>query len=70
MELIEFFMNDRRPHAWNQWAEVVGREPRKSRFIGDMPHGWVASDFGRSFLDMLALRAPCGRNTGADGRCA
>jgi hypothetical protein len=53
-ELIEFFMNDRRPAAWNQWAEVIGREPRKSRFIGDMPHGWVASDYGRSLLDMFA----------------
>lgn len=57
-ELIEFFMNDRRPAAWNQWAEVVGRKPRESRFIGDMPHGWVASDFGRSFLDMLAFDRP------------
>jgi hypothetical protein len=53
-ELIEFFMNDRRPAAWNQWAEVIGREPRKTRFIGDMPHGWVASDYGRSLLDMFA----------------
>lgn len=53
-ELVEFFMNDRRPAAWNQWAEVIGREPRKSRFIGDMPHGWVASDYGRSLLDMFA----------------
>jgi hypothetical protein len=53
-ELVEFFMNDRRPAAWNQWAEVIGREPRKMRFIGDMPHGWVASDYGRSLLDMFA----------------
>lgn len=53
-ELLEFFMKDRRPAEWNQWAEVVGREPRKSRFIGDMPHGWVASDYGRSLLDMFA----------------
>ncbi|MGZ5038985.1 MAG: hypothetical protein ACXWAW_19370 [Usitatibacter sp.] len=53
-ELLDFFMKDRRPSAWNQWAEVVGREPRKPRFIGDMPHGWVASDFIRSALDMFA----------------
>ncbi|WP_116812696.1 discoidin domain-containing protein [Steroidobacter cummioxidans] len=53
-ELIKFFMNDRRPAQWNQWAEVVGREPRESRFIGDMPHGWVASDYARSMLDMFA----------------
>ena len=57
-ELIEFFMNDRRPAAWNQWAEVIGREPRKTRFIGDMPHGWVASDYGRSLLDMFAYERP------------
>ncbi|HEY5761563.1 MAG TPA: discoidin domain-containing protein [Steroidobacter sp.] len=57
-ELIEFFMNDRRPAEWNQWAEVVGREVRKSRFIGDMPHGWVASDYGRSLLDMFAYERP------------
>ncbi len=53
-ELLEFFMNDRRPAGWNQWAEVVGTNPREPRFIGDMPHGWVASDFIRSVLDMLA----------------
>jgi hypothetical protein len=47
-------MLDRRPSAWNQWAEVVGREPRAPRFIGDMPHGWVASDFIRSVLDLFA----------------
>jgi hypothetical protein len=57
-EALAFFMNDRRPAAWNQWAEVVGREARKPRFIGDMPHGWVASDFGRSILDMLEYERP------------
>lgn len=56
--LLNFFMADRRPAAWNQWAEVVGREPRKVRFIGDMPHGWVASDYGRSLLDMFAFERP------------
>ncbi|HEY8540564.1 MAG TPA: discoidin domain-containing protein [Steroidobacteraceae bacterium] len=58
LELIEFFMNDRRPARWNQWAEVVGREERVPRFVGDMPHGWVASDFGRSILDMFAYERP------------
>jgi hypothetical protein len=53
-ELLAFFMADRRPHGWNQWAEVVGREPREVRFIGDMPHAWVASDFVRGALDMFA----------------
>ena len=52
--LMDFFMADRRPAAWNQWAEVVGRDPREIRFIGDMPHAWVASDFVRGALDMFA----------------
>ncbi len=53
-QAIDFFMRDRRPAEWNQWAEVVGRDPRESRFVGDMPHGWVASDFIRSILDLFA----------------
>ena len=52
--LLAFFMASRRPAAWNQWAEVVGRNPREVRFIGDMPHAWVASDFVRGVLDMFA----------------
>ena len=53
-ELLKFFLHDRRPEEWNQWAEVVGRDPREPRFIGDMPHAWVASDYLRSVLDMFA----------------
>jgi len=53
-DLLAFFMADRRPAAWNQWAEVVGRDVRKPRFVGDMPHGWIASDFIRATLDLFA----------------
>jgi hypothetical protein len=53
-ELLDYFFKDQRPAAWNQWAEVVGREPRQPRFIGDMPHAWIASDYIRSALDMFA----------------
>ena len=61
-ELLEFFLADRRPAGWNQWAEVVGRETRKPRFIGDMPHGWIASDFIRSALDMFAYERESDRS--------
>jgi len=53
--LIERFMRDRRPAAWNSWAEVVATDPRRPIFIGDMPHAWVASDFVRSILDAIAF---------------
>jgi len=57
-ELLEFFLADRRPAAWNQWAEVISRLPRQPHFIGDMPHAWVASDFIRSILDCFAYERP------------
>jgi hypothetical protein len=52
-ELMDFFFADQRPQGWLQWAEVVGREARNPRFIGDMPHAWVASDYIRSALDLF-----------------
>jgi hypothetical protein len=56
--LLDFFLASRRPAAWNQWAEVVGRDPRKPRFVGDMPHAWIASDFLRSVYDLFAYARP------------
>jgi hypothetical protein len=44
-ELIAFFLHDQRPQGWNQWAEVVWKDYRIPRCIGDMPHTWVGSDF-------------------------
>ena len=54
LPLLDRFLADRRPAAWNEWAEVVGTDRRKPRFLGDMPHAWVASDFIRSVLDAVA----------------
>ena len=57
-ELADFLFADRRPPEWNQWAEVVWRDPRAAKFIGDMPHGWVGSDYVRSLLDFFAWERP------------
>lgn len=56
MEALDYFMADRRPAAWNGWAEVVGRDPRERRFIGDMPHAWISSDYIRSALELFVYR--------------
>jgi hypothetical protein len=55
LQAMAFFYRDRRPAGWNQWAEVVLRDAREPRFLGDMPHGWVASDQIRSVLDLFAF---------------
>jgi hypothetical protein len=53
-QLLDFFMAYRRPAGWNQWAEVIGRDARRPRFLGDMPHGWIASDYIQAMLDLFA----------------
>ncbi len=44
-ELLKFVLKDQRPFAWNQWAEVVWWDKSIPKFIGDMPHTWVGSDY-------------------------
>ncbi|MBU1539989.1 MAG: discoidin domain-containing protein [Alphaproteobacteria bacterium] len=53
LQALDFYFADMRPRAWNGWAEVVGRHEREPRFIGDMPHAWISSDYIRSTLDLL-----------------
>jgi len=52
--LLNFFLDDRRPAGWKQWAEVAAQDYRSPTYLGDIPHLWVGSDFARSFIDMLA----------------
>jgi hypothetical protein len=54
-EILNFFLADQRPAAWNQWAEVVWHDPKTPRFLGDMPHTWVGSDFIRSVRSLFAF---------------
>lgn len=53
LRALDFYFADMRPAAWNGWAEVVSRDEREPRFIGDMPHAWISSDYIRSALDLL-----------------
>jgi len=50
---LDYFMSLRRPAGWNHWAEVVFRDPKTPRTIGDMPHTWCGSDFIRSVRGMF-----------------
>lgn len=53
LELLQLFLADQEPPDWNQWPEVVFRDRRAPRFIGDSPHTWVGSDFLRSAADLF-----------------
>ncbi|HEY3217029.1 MAG TPA: discoidin domain-containing protein [Candidatus Eisenbacteria bacterium] len=52
-QALSYFLAHRRPSGWRQWPEVEYRDPRAPKYLGDLPHTWVGSDFVRSVLDLL-----------------
>ncbi len=65
LTMLNYFMRDQRPGPWRHWAEVVGREMREARFIGDMPHTWCGTEFLNSILNMAILETSNGLEIGA-----
>ena len=59
--VLREILGDQRPPGWNGWGEIVWRDPKAPRFIGDMPHGWIAAGFVRAVLALFAFE----RNDGA-----
>ncbi len=53
LEALDWYMKQQRPSGWRQWQEVVWRDERAPRFVGDSPHTWCGSDFMNSFRSML-----------------
>jgi hypothetical protein len=53
-EMVEWFLSQQAVPGWKVWGEVVHRDKTEARFIGDMPHGWVGSDFVRSMEELIA----------------
>jgi hypothetical protein len=51
LELLRFFLSDRRPRAWNQWPEIAWRDLKAPAHIGDLPHTWIAGEY------VLAVRS-------------
>jgi F5/8 type C domain len=52
-EVLRSLLADQRPVAWNEWQEIIWKDATAPRFIGDMPHTWVASAFVRSLRSMF-----------------
>jgi F5/8 type C domain-containing protein len=53
-DALNYFLAHRLTAGWRQWPEVVYRDPRAPKYLGDLPHTWVGSDYVRSVLDMIA----------------
>lgn len=54
LELLEFFLSDRRPLRWNQWPEISWKDPRSPGHLGDVPHTWIASEYMLVFAHLFA----------------
>lgn len=54
LELLEFFLSDRRPRRWNQWPEISWKNPRSPGHLGDVPHTWIASEYMLVFAHLFA----------------
>jgi hypothetical protein len=55
LALVDAMIADQRPRSWRQWPEVTWRDRRAPRFLGDLPHGWVASTFLRVARRLLVF---------------
>jgi len=51
LELLRFFLSDRRPPPWNQWPEIAWRDRKAPAHVGDLPHTWISAEY------VLALRS-------------
>ena len=45
LELLKFFLSDRRPLPWNQWPEISWADPQSPGHVGDVPHTWIAAEY-------------------------
>ena len=45
LELLRFFLSDRRPLPWNQWPEIAWRDQHTPAHLGDLPHTWIAAEY-------------------------
>jgi hypothetical protein len=61
LAILDHIVGDQRPPGWNQWGEIVWRDPSAPRFIGDMPHTWVGAGFIRSLRSMLVYEREADR---------
>ena len=60
--LLALVLADRRPLAWNQWPEILWRDPTHPGFLGDLPHGWVASTYVHALRSALVYERASDRS--------
>ena len=57
LELLKFFLSDRRPLAWNQWPEISWADPKSPGHVGDVPHTWIAAEYALTVRSLFAYES-------------
>jgi hypothetical protein len=62
LELLRFFLSDRRPRPWNQWPEIAWRDLKAPAHVGDLPHTWVAAEYVLAVRSLFAYEREADRS--------
>ena len=62
LELLRFFLSDRRPPPWNQWPEIAWRDHKAPAHVGDLPHTWIAAEYVLAVRSLFAYELEAQRS--------
>jgi len=62
LELLRFFLSDRRPPPWNQWPEIAWRDTHAPAHVGDLPHTWIAAEYVLALRSLIAYEREADRS--------
>jgi hypothetical protein len=62
LELLRFFLSDRRPQPWNQWPEIAWRDRKAPAHVGDLPHTWIGAEYVLAVRSLFAYERDADRS--------
>jgi len=62
LELLRFFLADRRPPPWNQWPEIAWHDTHAPAHVGDLPHTWIAAEYVLAVRSLIAYEREADRS--------
>ena len=62
LELLRFFLSDRRPQPWNQWPEIAWQDRKAPAHVGDLPHTWIAAEYVLAVRSLIAYEREADRS--------
>lgn len=67
LQLLRFYLSDRRPQAWHQWPEIAWHDRRAPAHVGDVPHTWIAAEYLLAARSLFVYEADGLDDNAADG---